>query len=501
MKSPITFKVAKDGIVLSLDPKANFNRIKDALRDHVENATNFYAGADLYINIAESSFKIDQLNEIVNIARGYKDVKNIIFTSDIANETAVEYLLKKLNYTNQNIISATLESLSKCNIYLPEKKSFIIKHELDEVCKFLIWNTSLTIDLKQHNASESLLRALEVEIEYNYKSLFDLLALLFNPGSIDLIRNNLASNDYEKVTFALELASVIIKDEMKPMILPLIRPMSKEERLKRVRTIFVTEKMELSDILYDIIQRDLKWVNPWTKACAIMEIEKTKNNEDVPLLLANMVNPDPMLAELSALSTFRIDKQTYYENKSILNGNFTKGISGKAIEVIEAEEKEKNKMPILKFEIIKYLQNIEEFASIPGEILKYLTDHITPLQFCPNQEIEKINNLDISNYHYIIYSGIVNLHINGKFVRSFNENTFISTIDLLIDYDANIKLAAETKVQLYKIDPSEFTDNLNFYDEIPSSIIKNTTKEKIASYTNILKNDKYYNKSAATQKS
>lgn len=90
MKSPISFKVAKNGIVLSLDPKAKFNKIKEALRSHVDSATNFYAGADLYINISESSFKIDQLNEIVNIARGYKDVKNIIFTSDIVKKETID---------------------------------------------------------------------------------------------------------------------------------------------------------------------------------------------------------------------------------------------------------------------------------------------------------------------------------------------------------------------------------------------------------------------------
>jgi len=90
MKSPITFKVAKNGIVLSLNPEAKFNRIKDALRDHVDSAKNFYAGADLYINIANSSFKIDQLNEIVNIARGYKDVRNIIFTSDVVKRDTLE---------------------------------------------------------------------------------------------------------------------------------------------------------------------------------------------------------------------------------------------------------------------------------------------------------------------------------------------------------------------------------------------------------------------------
>ena len=109
MKSPITFKVAKDGIVLTLDPEANFNRIKEALRDHVNSATNFYAGSDLYINIAESSFKIDQLNEIVNIARGYKDVKNIIFTSDVVKRDTVEVNNEGETY----LINRTLRSGQK----------------------------------------------------------------------------------------------------------------------------------------------------------------------------------------------------------------------------------------------------------------------------------------------------------------------------------------------------------------------------------------------------
>lgn len=109
MKSPITFKVAKNGIVLTLDPSAKFNRIKEALRGHVESATNFYAGADLYINIADNSFKIDQLNEIVNIVRGYKDVKNIIFTSDVVKQDTVEINNEGETY----LINRTLRSGQK----------------------------------------------------------------------------------------------------------------------------------------------------------------------------------------------------------------------------------------------------------------------------------------------------------------------------------------------------------------------------------------------------
>lgn len=90
MRSAISFKVAKDGIVLTLNPESKFRDILNALKDHVQTATNFYAGADLFINISENSFKIDQLNEIVNVARGYKDVKNVIFTSDMIKKETIE---------------------------------------------------------------------------------------------------------------------------------------------------------------------------------------------------------------------------------------------------------------------------------------------------------------------------------------------------------------------------------------------------------------------------
>ncbi len=407
-------------------------------------------------------------------------VRIVRLMGDIASEKTVEYLLKKLNYTNQNIISAALKALSKCNLELPEKKAVIIKEELHDVCKYIVWNTAILIELEKQFVSDILIKALKVEIDYNYKSLFNLLALLYNPSSIQLIQENLWSRHFEKETFALELASVVLKEEIKPMILPLIRPFSKEEKVRRMQTIFVTEKMQLHDILHDIIQRDYKWINPWTKACAIMEISKQSNEDDLPILLANMVNPDPMIAELAGLSVFGLDQDTYFENKAILN--LTNIISENAIEAIENSQKiTGEQMPALKFEIIKYLQNTAEFKSIPGEILKQLTDDVNTQSYAAGETIETIDNIDISSYHYLIYDGKTDLYINGRHAQTFGKGTFISTLDLLTDYQATIQLKAATDVKLYKIDPSGLADKLSFYDEIPFSIVENTPTEKLVS--------------------
>lgn len=420
-------------------------------------------------------------------------LKIVRLLGDMGNKKAVEYLLKKLSYPNQNIISASLEALSKTNFTLPDEKAVTIKHELEEVCRYIVWNTSLILDLEKHKGSNELIEAMEVEIQYNYKSLFDLLSLLLNPGSIELIRKNIWDSDYQKVAFALELASLIIASETKPMILPLLRPMSKSERVKKMQEIFVTERMSHRDALYDIIQRDYKWINPWTKTCAIMELGGLRQHEDLSILLGNMINPDPMIAELAALSVLRIDKQEYMRNKEIFADSFINIVGAKSVTAIEQWLlNEKQSIPLLKFEIIKYLKQVDEFKLIPGEVLKHITGIITPLHFSKEQHIKTITNLDITNFYYIIVSGKVLLQINGNAVCQFGENVFLSSLDLLIDYDVEISLFAETDTMLYEIAPSEFEDFLCFYDEIPKSIINSTNTAQADVFKQVLRNDRRY---------
>lgn len=485
--------VAKNAIISAAGFKEK-DIIKSIIKKlEIEELSNAAYASLLYVDeeapdiLEEAFYKTGQSEKV--------QLRIIRLLGDIANEKAVEYLLKKLSYTNQNIISASLQALSKTHFSLPEKKAVIIRHELEEVCKYIVWNSSLLLDLERYDAVDILLEAMNVEIEYNYKSLFDLLSLLFNPGSIDLIRKNLWNSDYEKVAFALELASLIITDELKPMILPLIRPMSNSERVKKMQTIFTTEKMTERDILYDIIQRDYKWINPWTKACAIMEVARIEKQEDLSLLLANMVNPDPMIAELSALSVRTLDKRAYIENKKILDKEFTEIIGQRSIETIENYHTRKEKqMPVLKFEIIKYLQKIDEFSDIPGEVLKYITDIVEPAYHTTGDVIVTIDNIDISSFHYIVYEGRVEMQINNVPVNVFDQGSFISSLDLLIDYNAEISLVATMDVGLYKINPTKFAYILSFYDEILNSIIKNTTANRTAIYNEVLKNEKRYRK-------
>lgn len=398
-------------------------------------------------------------------------IKIVQILGEIASPQAIKYLFPKVNYTNQKVITAALKALSKCETELPKNEELVIKHELEEVCRYLIWNSSLLLDLKKTPCSQSLTKALKTEIEFNYKSLFDLLNLLYSAQSIQLIQENLNSRDYERRAFAIELAAVVLKDEMKPIILPLLQPISMQEQVKSLQKHFCTESMSKTKVLYDIIQRDYKWISPWTKACALKELAENNKIQDIPLLLANMVNPDPLLAEIAARSVFIIDRDIYQENKRMLGRKYKGLISAEAMQIIESSS-QSNRTPRLKADIIEYLQNVPKLANIPGEILKLLTDCVHLKKMEKNETI--CFNVESPDYgfYYVIYSGSIDLYVNSKLIATHKELSFVSHLDLLPVKNDTIELVADSPVVYYDINPDRLNEFMHTYPEISLSILK-----------------------------
>lgn len=87
MKPAFSFQVTGQGAIISFEPGADFNRIVKELRNHVKQASSFFSGVDLYIDIEDCQFSIKQLRKIMNILEKYKEVKNIYFSRDIKSST------------------------------------------------------------------------------------------------------------------------------------------------------------------------------------------------------------------------------------------------------------------------------------------------------------------------------------------------------------------------------------------------------------------------------
>ena len=77
MSSAISFQVSKKGVLINLNFESKFSDVKKELMDHVNKADNFFAGADIYLNITGHCLKLEELSELVNIIKKYNDINEV----------------------------------------------------------------------------------------------------------------------------------------------------------------------------------------------------------------------------------------------------------------------------------------------------------------------------------------------------------------------------------------------------------------------------------------
>ncbi|MCU0429950.1 MAG: hypothetical protein MUF42_08240 [Cytophagaceae bacterium] len=413
--------------------------------------------------VLESAFHLTGQEEKVQL-------KIVQIYGRIGTESASTLLLKKLNHNNKNIGAAALEALGHCKLQLTKEHELRFREELEQVCEVIVWNMSASLDLKHQKASDLVLNAMEAEIKENYDYLFKLLSLISDATSMYLVKKNIFSGDSEKADFAAELLDVLVAEELKPMLIPIITVGSYEEKIASMRDYFPAQEMSKKEVLFNLVQRDYKWVNRWTKACAMIELASLKDDKYEELFAANLVNPDMLLRETAALSMIQLEPallDTYLERfRPEYNANHGNEIVSK---VLLRELKEKGTSPALKFEIIRMLRTIPEFESIPGIILLEISRIMELERYRSKDVIDAFTKGSDINF-YLVLSGSVQLQSPGMQPLTYTEGMLIHPMDLF-QYNHPVTLIASDETMIYKIKKEKFFELISEHEEIPQSLL------------------------------
>lgn len=81
MKDAVTFRVISKGVIVNFNPDSNFDQINEALSQHIDEASGFFAGVDLYLNMTGTTFTIQEMQELIDTFSKYENVKNIYFNN------------------------------------------------------------------------------------------------------------------------------------------------------------------------------------------------------------------------------------------------------------------------------------------------------------------------------------------------------------------------------------------------------------------------------------
>ena len=81
----ISFKVTSKGVFLNFNSEKEFPKIKEALIKHSSDASKFFAGVELYINLNGLKLSMSEMQELIDLLSRYEDIENVYFLSEPSN--------------------------------------------------------------------------------------------------------------------------------------------------------------------------------------------------------------------------------------------------------------------------------------------------------------------------------------------------------------------------------------------------------------------------------
>jgi len=231
-----------------------------------------------------------------------------------------EFLFSRLWSNSRQMREAALESLVSRNYKVREEDKDRLHQMISDIIGVMVWNISARISLQRKNDT-FLLEPMSMEIARWNKFLFNLLAIAYDPGSVNKIRENLESETIESVNFALEMMDLVIDESIKPKLVPLVDIIPDEDKVKALFQFFPGEIPEYYSLLENIINRDYNLLGIWIKACVIRNIDKIDNENLAESMRALLFSPEAILREESARLISGLDKELYKSAAGRLSDN------------------------------------------------------------------------------------------------------------------------------------------------------------------------------------
>jgi hypothetical protein len=221
----------------------------------------------------------------------------------MGGEKAIRFLRSKISWPDPELRFQALLSLSNLEYRATYSEIPLIRQTIEESVDIIVWIMASMADIQGSPDTLDIQNALLEELEERKENIFLLLSLIYDPKTIRHIRESIESPDMKARIYAMEILDMTVSEDIRAFFLPLFEDITIHERLHRFRLNFPQEKMNKKERLQEIISKDFSRIGRWTKSCAMELLAERSEGEPGPccmLLAANLVNPDPLLAETAA---------------------------------------------------------------------------------------------------------------------------------------------------------------------------------------------------------
>ncbi len=466
------------------DPKVRNEAILTARkvkRQETWNVLTEMLSSPIYSHQAASALKEAGLPVLIHLdtafhKSGQSDlvmVKLIQIMGHIGGKEGLQMLWKKIDYPDKRIVKQILYALRFINYQATDREALAVKDLLDTEMSKTLWNIAALDELPEEPIYEYLRDALREEIRDNYEHLTLLLSLLYDPESVQLVKENVEVGTPDSIQYALELLDLFVDNDLKPKLIPLLDDSSTEDKLEKLQIYFPRESYNPVQTINYILNRDFNFNNRWTKACAVHVTAYVDGFRVSRGLISQMFNQDKLLQETTAWVIYNKDKQAYntiserlpYKDKKFLDS---------AIENNQLLDGLDDGF-FLFIEMVMFIKKLPAFKNITGKVLSDLSDKIVPVTL-KTRETLKINTDDAPIL--IVASGEVRLK------KDKEEIVTLKTDDVFGDLFQEGRVSKITEVEalersvLFKIELIDFYFVLASHHELAQGLIHNVTEKK-----------------------
>jgi len=435
----------------------------------------------LYSHMAASALKEAGPQALVHLETSFHKsgqsdlvmVKLIQIMGHIGGSEGLQLLWKKIDYPDKRIVKQILYALRFINYQAKGREALAVKDLLDTEMSKTLWNVAALDEIPEEPIYLFLREALQEEIRDNYDHITLLLSLLFDPESVQLVKENIEAGTPDSIQYALELLDLFVDQDLKPKLIPLLDDSSTKDKLEKLQIYFPREIYNPIQTINYILNRDFNFNNRWTKACAVHATAYIDGFRVSRGLVSQMFNNDKLLQETTAWVVYNKDKQAYYTVSERLPYRDKKFLDS-AIENNQLLDGLDDGF-FLFIEMVMFIKKLPAFNRISGKVLSDLSDKIMPVTLNTRDKL-MINSAETPIL--IVASGNVRLKKGQEEVDVLKMNDVFGDLFQEGPVPKITEVEATERSVLFKIELADFYFVLASHHDLAQGLIYNVTEKK-----------------------
>jgi hypothetical protein len=283
---------------------------------------------------------------------------------DLGDPESMALVAAKLDSPERSVRRRAIELLVGAGYRATPAQVPLVERVAENVIRDMVWNMGVLVALEGVPDAAAVREVLEMELTEGRRWLFDLLSLVYDPGSVTAVREIVETGSPQAMVHALEILDLLISPVLKPFVFPLLEGQSHLAIVRKLEVLVPREHFTPYDALRALVSRGYGRIGLWTRVVALDRLGRAA--EGVPAdLLAFLFHPEAMIREVAAMRIAARDRRAWETHRKRLRFDVREFLQA----VVDAADAHGDEEAASIFGRTRLLRRVVALAVLPPEDL------------------------------------------------------------------------------------------------------------------------------------